>query len=127
MKIVQRVKERLRGYWGYLIVFVSILLLFSLLKNLTKISEIKKSIQKEEGKLEKLKKENERLKRQALEVESAEFIERQLRDKLGLARKGEIVLVLPDEETLRKLAPEIPEEEETLPEPNWKKWLKLFF
>ena len=33
---------------------------------------------------------------------SDEFIEKQLRDKLGLAKKGEIILILPDEETLKK-------------------------
>ncbi len=38
-----------------------------------------------------------------------------------------IVVVLPDTATLEKLAPEVPVEQETLPDPNWKKWWNLFF
>ena len=61
------------------------------------------------------------------EVKGEEYIEKQLRDNLGLAKEGEIVVVLPDEEILRKIAPSVPEEEDILPDPTWKKWLKLFF
>jgi hypothetical protein len=42
-------------------------------------------------------------------------------------KEGEVIVVLPDEDILRKLAPLLPTEENTLPEPNWKKWEKLFF
>ncbi len=43
-----------------------------------------------------------------------------------MAKEGEIIIVLPDEEILGTLAPNLEEEEEALPDPNWKKWLKLF-
>ena len=43
-----------------------------------------------------------------------------------MAKEGEIVVILPDPETVRKFAPSIYTEEEPLPDPNWKKWLKLF-
>jgi 2-phospho-L-lactate guanylyltransferase (CobY/MobA/RfbA family) len=76
--------------------------------------------------VKELQRENRKLKRDLQEKESEEFIEKELRNKLNLAKKGEIVVVLPDEEILRKLAPERVEEEEALPDPNWKKWLKLF-
>ncbi len=122
----QAIREKLGVYWGYLIIFVSFLLILSLVKNIIKTGEVRKEIAKEKDKVERLKTENERLKRETQEVESQAFIEKQLRDKLGLARKGEVVLVLPDEETLQKLAPQIPQEEETLPDPNWKRWLNLF-
>ncbi|MDP3994252.1 MAG: hypothetical protein Q8P91_00270, partial [bacterium] len=60
------------------------------------------------------------------EAKKQEYIEKQLRDKLGLSKEGETIVVLPDADTLRKLVPPIPGEEEILPDPNWKKWLKLF-
>ena len=59
-------------------------------------------------------------------VQSDIYIEKQMRDKLGLAKEEEVVIIMPDEEILRKLAPTYPEEEQTLPDPNWKKWAQLF-
>lgn len=78
------------------------------------------------GRVEKLQKENEELQLKIEEAKKQEYIEKQLRDKLGLSKEGEIIVVLPDADTLRKLVPPIPEEEEILPDPNWKKWLKVF-
>lgn len=60
-------------------------------------------------------------------MDSPEYVEREVRDKLGLAREGEVIVVLPDEHVLRKLAPrEEPEFslEETLP--IWRQWMRLF-
>jgi cell division protein FtsB len=105
-----------------LIIFV---LVFSLARNITRINKASLKIQEAELRVEELKKENEELEKK-LEVVKEEFVEKQLREKLGLAKEGEIVVILPDEEVLRKLAPSYEEEEETLPDPNWKKWLKLF-
>ncbi len=119
--------EKLKKYSRLLLIFVFLFLAFSLAKNLFKVYDIRKSIEREKQKIAKLQAEQEELKRQTAKVEGSEFIEKQLRDKLGLAKPGEVVLVLPDEDSLRKLAPHIPEEEQTLPEPNWKRWLKLFF
>ena len=41
-------------------------------------------------------------------------------------KDGETIVVLPEEETLRKMAPRFEREEEVLPDPTWKKWVKLF-
>jgi len=120
-------KEKLKAYSNYLFIFLSLLMLISLVRNTLKAFEAKKRIEKVEDRAVKLRQENEKLAEKLKEVKSEEFIEKQLRDKLGLAKEGEIVIVLPDEEILRKLAPTKEEEEETLPDPNWKKWLKLFY
>lgn len=116
-----------KAYYAYLAIFVGILFLLSLIRNISKISEARKRIEKVAERVEKLREENEEIKKKLAEVKGEEYIEKQLRDKLGLAKEGEIVVVLPDEETLRKIAPSIPEEEDVLPDPTWKKWLKLFF
>jgi cell division protein FtsB len=120
-------KEKLKNYLGYFLAFVGLLLIISLVRNILKISEVKNKIEKERNRVENFKKENEELERKLTETSGVEFIEKQLRDKLGLAKEGEIVVVLPDEKVLEQLVPKVPEEEETLPDPIWKKWLKLFF
>jgi cell division protein FtsB len=118
---------KLGKYWRYLILGVAALFLISLIRNVFRILAASKRIDEAKGRVERLADENEELKRQLALTQSEAFIETQFRDRLGLSKDGEIIVVLPDEETLRKIAPTTPEEEETLPDPPWKKWLKLFY
>lgn len=66
------------------------------------------------------------LERQRAEVGTPEFIENEARDKLGWVLEGETVVVLPPEDYLRSLVPEI-NEEKGIERPNWEKWWDLFF
>lgn len=109
------------------IILVTLFFGVSLIRNVVRISKVKKEIRLAEVRVEKLKEQNEELKGRLGEVQSQAFVEKQLRDKLGLAKEGETVLVLPEDEVLRRLAPDTPDEEETLPPANWEKWYKLFF
>ena len=102
-------------------------MLISLTRNIFKIRTFRGRLTETEERIEKLKSENEVLGEKLDTFQSDEYIEKQLRDKLGLAKEEETVIVLPDEETIRKFAPKTEEEEEILPNPNWKKWFKLFF
>lgn len=111
---------------GYAIWFLIILLSLSLFRNLGKIGRVKDEIRAEKDKIAKMQKENNELQRQVMESQKPEFLERGIRDKLGFVKDGETIVVLPDEETLRSLAPQIQTEEETLPNSNYRRWLKLF-
>jgi len=102
------------------------LLLISTVKNIGRVGSINKAVQSEKDKVEKMKQENAELEAQIAQTQGSAFIEKQIRDKLGLAKAGEAIVVLPDVEILKKLAPRIPVEENTLPDPNWKKWIHLF-
>lgn len=99
----------------------------SLLRNIAAVSKAKRTIEERRAAVEELKQENERLEKVLVETNSQEFIEKQIRDKLGLAKTGEVVVVLPDEEILESLAPDIPKDTPTLPLTNWQKWYGLFF
>lgn len=123
----ERVKEKIRNYLGYLIIFLFLLMAISLIRNILRISQAKGRVETAEERVSQLKEENERLKSELENIESEAYVEFQAREKLGLAGEGEIIVVLPDEEVLRKIAPKIYKEEETLPDPTWKKWLKLFY
>ncbi len=107
------------------VLFLSVLT-FSLVKNIARIQGSGSRIDREQENVEELKEEQKELEERLKIVQSEEYVEKQLRDKLGLAKEGEIVIVLPEDDILRKLAPVYEEEEETLPDPNWKKWLNLF-
>lgn len=70
---------------------------------------------------DKLAERKAELEKQALEVESPEYIEEVAREKLNLQKEGEVVVVLPKD--LQVLA-----SEDAVPEvPNWQKWWNLFF
>jgi cell division protein FtsB len=123
---IEGIKKTLEKFTGYIALGIAVLLVFSLLGSISKIRDVNTKIDKEREVLEKLKKDNENLQKDLQKAQSEEFIEKQLRDKLGMAKEGEIVVILPDEETVKKFAPSIDIEKEPIPDPNWKKWLKLF-
>ncbi len=112
------------GLVGGIAIFIG--LASSLVKSIKRIRVGDDLIKRTSLKLEKLEEENKKLATQTEVIQSEEFMEKQLRDKLGLAKEGEIVLVLPEADILRKLAPVIPKDEEVPLKPNWKKWLDLF-
>jgi len=119
-------KHGLNSLKLYLLIFFCVLLALSLVRDITKINEVKKRVERAEEKVEKLKTGNKILEEELKKIQQSEYLEKQLRDKLGLAKEGETVVILPDPETLKKLVPEIPDEKDYLPDPPYVKWLKLF-
>lgn len=78
-------------------------------------------------KLEQLEKEQAELLQMKQQVDSPNFEEKEARDKLGLAKPGEIVVVLPPEDVLKKLAPDYDPEDYIQEQPIFKRWIDLFF
>jgi cell division protein FtsB len=120
---LKEVTTKVGGYVGWLLV---LLLAFSVVRNAGRVAMVRSEVRKAGERVEKIKAENATLLKDVEKAESEVFIEKQIRDKLGLAKEGEAIVILPDEETLRKLAPGLNREEETLPDPVWKRWIKLF-
>jgi len=86
--------------------------------------EAKKEIREAEQNLSNLEEKNRQLQERLKEVKSPEFIEKEAREKLGLAKPGETVYILPPNVAY------LPRQEENIPKeelPNWQKWWKLFF
>ncbi|OGM15733.1 hypothetical protein A2V56_02235 [Candidatus Woesebacteria bacterium RBG_19FT_COMBO_42_9] len=125
--VVQSAKLKLGKSLKYVFIILVVILTISLIRNIIKISQAGKRIDEARVKVRELKEENLKLENRLDEVQSEAYIEKELRDKLGLAKEGETILVLPDEQTLRALAPRSQEEQEVLPDASWKKWMKLFF
>ncbi len=107
-------------------IVVFMILISSLFKSVARIKVGNDVIEKTKAKIEKSEAENQKLADQLKITESEEFMEKQLRDKMGLAKEGEIILVLPEPEIVKKLSPQIPEEEEIKPKSNLQKWMELF-
>ena len=110
--------------YGLFLIVIS--LIISLSRSIIKLTKAEDKIQDVKNKIISLKKGNEDLNNQISRMESDFFIEKEARDKLGLAKKGEIVLVLPSSENYESLINPDSTTEPNLPLPNYKKWLKVF-
>lgn len=105
---------------------LSILIIGAFFRNFSKLKKAKEKIAEKEREVNDLKKKNEENKNRLKEISSDSYIEKQLRDSLGMSKDGEKVIVLPDEETLKSFVPNIPQTVGVVEEPNWKKWLDFF-
>jgi cell division protein FtsB len=124
-KINSKIKVILGDYVTYGLFVVLILVSVSVYRN---YKDYKAALSREvelRTKAEELEKEGEDLSRKLAEMQTEFYIEKQIRDGLHLAKEGEIVLVLPDDDTLRKsIEKEEKREEERVS--NWRKWLETF-
>ncbi len=125
-ELAQAINSKFGKLLGYIGLGIIALMIISIVRNIGRVASIRKEVEKEKQKLEKIEAENKRIEEEIAKAQAPEFIEKQVRDKLGLVKEGETVVVLPDEEALKKLAPKIETQEDYLPDPIWKKWLKLF-
>jgi cell division protein FtsB len=120
-------KTKVKKYLKYFLLALGVIFLISLVRNVFRISEAGKSIDEAKNRVDKLAEENAELKSRLQAVQSESYTEKQLRDKLGMAKEGETIVILPDTETIKKIVPAQEEEEEILPDPVWKRWLKMFY
>lgn len=125
-KPFQLLKQKLGKLIGYAVLMLVFLMGVSVVRNVSRVYAIKREVEAEKARLAKIEKENKDLQDQIAKTQSPDFVEKQVRDKLGLVKEGETEVVLPDADTLRKLAPKFAQEEDMLPDPIWKRWLKLF-
>jgi cell division protein FtsB len=114
-----------RQLLGWLILFVSLLLFVSLSKGIFELLSVYDRVQAVEEEVTRLEEEREGIRRQLERQQTESFVEQQIRDKLHLAKPGEVVVVLPEGSVpLKTHSYDEGIEEEN---PNWKKWLELFW
>jgi len=124
---LQGMGKLLTKFIVFAILGLILVLALSVFRSVSRSSQISTQIQIEKTKLAKIEADNQKLQDQLTLTQNPSFIEKEVRDKLGLGKAGEAIVVLPDAEILKKLAPKVQLEEDNLPDPNWKKWEKLFF
>lgn len=122
----QKVTIKLSSLANYAIWVFILLLVVSTVRNIGKVMRIREEIKSEKQRISKMEAENQALQAQVAMTLDPQFVETEIRNKLGLVKEGETIVVLPDNETLRKLAPTPKISEDLLPPPIWKKWVDLF-
>lgn len=86
--------------------------------------KVKKEVSEMEANIQRLQEEKSDLEDKKNYYQTEEFIRREAREKLGLTKSNELVLVLPE-------LPELPDKElgkvVSPDSPVWKQWWDLFF
>lgn len=100
-------------------------LLYGLVKQLTDSLKAGRRLEMEMEELSRLQQKNTELRKRLAAVESSQFIEKVARDKLNLARPGETMVIISQEEIDKVLYPK--REVTPIPLSNWQGWLKLFW
>ena len=108
----------------FVILAISILVINNLIRSIFTLWQKHDLVTLAQKELARQKQENQRLKSQLSYVKSKEFIEEQARNKLFLVKPGEQEVLIP-EDLIRGTS--TPSAQKTKDDPNWKKWLKLFF
>jgi cell division protein FtsB len=101
--------------------FVSLLLVVSLTRSVVSLLAKKDIVRTQKEELARLEEENKKLEDALSQAQTPEFVERTAREKLGLVKDGEVVVMLPQ----GAAGEDTQAQTESLP--NWKQWWGLFF
>lgn len=104
-----------------IVAIISLIMVVTLSRSVYDLWRRKDIVSERQRVLRQAEEENRRFKQELAQVQTVEFIEKQVRDKLGLVRPGEAVVIVP------KPADNVAAEETGPKLANWQKWWKLFF
>ena len=111
-----------RNFFLLLAVLITILFIVNSTKRILSLRGTSQKVEDAERKLESLRAENEDLKKELEYKKSSRFTEGEIRNKLGLAKEGETVVVVPNNKDEGQRI-----KEEVDDQLNWEKWRDLFF
>ena len=105
-----------------LVVFFALILAYNSFRKIGDFKLTAQTVEDREAYLESLKKQNIKLKEELEYKESSQFAELEIRNKLGLAKAGETVVIVPKEVDERQTQ----NDKRDTNKPNWVKWKELF-
>ena len=107
-----------------LIIFVSLIVAYNLINQIIEATKSGERLSSAADEVYKLEIKNKTLKEKLSQIKSPEFIEQEVRNKLGFAKTGETVVVIPEEKLKMVLGTG---SSAVVRLPNWLGWLKVFF
>lgn len=107
-----------------IVIVLALVIAYKLLVQISDALKSSERLSKQAEAVYKLEAKNKQLKKKLSEVQSADFIEQQARDKLGLGKPGETVVIIPEDKIKEVLGTSGSAEVRL---PNWLGWLKVFW
>lgn len=102
---------------------IGIFLVISLVRSIADLWQKGSVFEKEEQRFAKARLDNEQLLSEYEKIQSPLYVEQQARDKLGLTKEGEVVIVLPQLSVIPVSTKSAAIELSSLP--IWKQWIKV--
>lgn len=106
------------------IIIVVLVIAYNLLIQITQAVKSGERLSEATEQLYNLQKKNQELKKKLLQIQSPDFIESQARDKLGLSKAGETVVIIPEDKLKLLMEASAPAQ---IRLPNALGWWKVFF
>lgn len=110
-----------------MILALGLYFIVSLVQQILSLWRAEERIRIAQERVEEARQKNEELAGELKYVRSDEFIEKEARDKLGMGKEGETIVVVPKDLIEREV--EEARKEKEVPEkvPNWKLWKEAFW
>lgn len=108
-----------RRYFGWILLGIGLLMAIQMSLNIWRVYRSGRRLEQARKQLDEAQRQQEELRKNLVYVQSPEFIEKEAREKLGMGRPGEVVLILP------KFANK-PSEISTPVLSSWQKWWRLY-
>ena len=109
---------------SFLIIIFLLYFCFSLAYSIINTEGANKRVIEAQNELNQLKNENSKLKEDYAKTQTDQFVEKQARESLGMAKPGEKVVIMPKVTPLEEKGTIVTGIVERA---NWEKWAKLFF
>ncbi len=106
-------------------IFAVLFIAFNLIKQISLNLQSGNRLPELISEVSKLQVKNQHLKSQLENIKTNQFIEQQARDKLGLVKPGETIVIISEDKIRQILGASA--SAVTVRLPNWQGWLKLFF
>ena len=109
-----------------LVLALGLYLVVSLVQQIVSLWRAEEKIRIAQEKAKEARKENEQLVEELKYVQSDEFVEKEARDKLGMGKEGETIVVLPQDLIEKEVDQVRKEQQEPEKIPSWRQWKEVF-
>ena len=115
-------KEKIR----WMVIFVSIFMIISLFRSVVDLWQRRSIVKQEQERLRQIEQKHEALTQKFNSVQTPAFVEKEARERLGMAKVGDTIILMGDVSQKDGSQPSFPQSA-TPQESNWKRWWALFF
>lgn len=111
----------MKNFLPIIAIFILLLVIKNNISGIFRTLEDENTAENLKEKLVSEQKKNQFLKEHLFYVKTDQFVEEEAREKLGMSRPGEYIVIAPTSTPLNQ------EKIEINTKPNWHRWLELFF
>jgi hypothetical protein len=102
-------------------------MIISLSRSVVDLWERRKIVKEEQERLTQLEKRHEELTEKLKMVQTPGFVEKEARERLGMAKEGDTIIIMDTNFTVQKERVGMISNESSGQLPYWKRWWQMFF